>query len=122
YEDPEPVFDEIAGLTDEKATRRMQEIYKEPIKPELITKRIREIKDAGVIAAASLTPQRVTEYASLVLEAELDIFVIQGTVVSGEHVSSRLEPLNLKEFIPNFDIPVIVGGCASDSTALRCMR
>ena len=100
----------------------MQELYKEPIKPELITKRIREVKDAGVIAAASLTPQRVTEYAPLVLEAELDVFVIQGTVVSGEHVSSRLEPLNLKEFIPNFDIPVIVGGCASYATALHLMR
>jgi IMP dehydrogenase len=122
YEDPEPIFDEIAALTDEKATRRMQELYKEPIKPELITSRIREIKDAGVIAAASLTPQRVTEYAPLVLEAGLDIFVIQGTVVSGEHVSSRLEPLNLKEFIPNFDIPVIVGGCASYATALHLMR
>jgi IMP dehydrogenase len=122
YEDPEPIFDEIAALTDEKATRRMQELYKEPIKPELITKRIREVKEAGVIAAASLTPQRVKEYAPLVLEAELDVFVIQGTVVSGEHVSSRHEPLNLKEFIPNFDIPVIVGGCASYSTALHLMR
>ena len=122
YEDPIPVYDEIAGLPDEKATRRMQELYAEPIKEELIGKRIGEIKEGGVVSCASLTPARVERYADLVLEAGLDILVIQGTVVSGEHVSSRAEPLNLKEFIPRFDIPVIVGGCASYSTALHLMR
>jgi IMP dehydrogenase len=122
YEDPEPVLDEIAALTDEKATRRMQEIYREPIKEELIVKRIREVKESGVVTAASLTPQRVRAYSKLVLQAELDILVIQGTVVSAEHVSTRSEPLNLKEFIANFDIPVIVGGCASYQTALHLMR
>jgi IMP dehydrogenase len=100
----------------------MQELYKEPIKPELIVRRIREIKEGGVVSSASLTPQRVREYAPLVLEAELDILVIQGTVVSAEHVSTRTEPLNLKEFIATFDLPVIVGGCASYSTALHLMR
>jgi len=122
YEDPEPVFEEIASLPDEKATRRMQELYQEPIKEELIVRRIREIKEGGVVAAASLTPQRVRRYAHLTLEAELDVLVIQGTVVSAEHVSSRTEPLNLKEFIANFDLPVIVGGCASYQTALHLMR
>jgi IMP dehydrogenase len=122
YEDPEPVLDEIAGLSDDKATRRMQELYREPIQEELIVRRIREVRDGGVIAAASLTPQRVAKYAHLVLEAELDILVIQGTVVSAEHVSTRTEPLNLKEFIANFDLPVIVGGCASYQTALHLMR
>ena len=122
YEDPEPVFDEIAALPDDKATRRMQELYREPVKDELIARRIREIKEGGVMAAASLTPQRVRQYAGLVLEAELDILVIQGTVVSAEHVSTRSEPLNLKEFIAGFDLPVIVGGCASYQTALHLMR
>jgi IMP dehydrogenase len=122
YEDPEPVFDEIASLTDDKATRRMQELYREPIKDELIVERIREIKRGGAISAASLTPQRVRRYAPLVLEAELDVLVIQGTVVSAEHVSTRTEPLNLKEFIARFDIPVVVGGCASYATALHLMR
>lgn len=122
YEDPEPVFDEIASLPDEKATGRMQELYREPIKPELIVHRIREIKEGGVIASASLTPQRVRDFAKLILEAELDILVIQGTVVSAEHVSTRSEPLNLKEFIATFDLPVIVGGCASFATALHLMR
>src|SRR5437588_458833 len=122
YEDPDPILDEIAALPEEKATARMQEIYREPVKEELIVRRIREIREGGVVVAASLTPQRVARYARLVLEAELDILVIQGTVVSAEHVSTRTEPLNLKEFIAAFDIPVIVGGCASYQTALHLMR
>ncbi|MGH2682624.1 MAG: GuaB3 family IMP dehydrogenase-related protein [Actinomycetota bacterium] len=122
YEDPEHLFEEIADLPDDKATRKMQEIYGEPIKDDLVGQRIREIKQAGVVAAASLTPQRVPRYAKAVLEAELDILVIQGTVVSAEHVSTRTEPLNLKEFIARYELPVIVGGCASYSTALHLMR
>jgi IMP dehydrogenase len=122
YDDPDPIFDEVANLPPEKATRRMQELYQEPIKEELIVRRIREVKEAGVVTAASLTPQRVAAYAPRVLEAELDILVIQGTVVSAEHVSTRSEPLNLKEFIASFDLPVIVGGCASYQTALHLMR
>jgi IMP dehydrogenase len=122
YEDPDPVFEEIASLPDEKATRRMQELYKEPVKDELVIRRIREIKEGGVVAAASLTPQRVARYQRSVLEAELDVLVIQGTVVSAEHVSTRSEPLNLKEFIRTFELPVIVGGCASYQTALHLMR
>ena len=122
YDDPTSLFEEIAELPTEKATRRMQEIYAEPIKEELIGQRIREIKDAGVTACASLTPQRVEQYAKHALEAELDMLVIQGTVVSAEHVSKTVEPLNLKKFIREFDVPVIVGGCASYSTALHLMR
>jgi IMP dehydrogenase len=124
YEDPESVFEEIAALAPEKATRRMQELYAEPLKPELIGRRIREIKDGGVTACASLTPQRVEQYAPLILEAELDVLVVQGTVVSAEHVSKdpSRQPLNLKRFIREFDLPVIVGGCASYSTALHLMR
>ena len=122
YEDPEPYFEEVAGLSPEKATLRMQEIYLEPVKPELIGQRIAEIKAHGVVTAASLTPQRVQSWASHALGAGLDVLVIQGTVVSAEHVSSREEPLNLKEYIANCEVPVIVGGCASYSTALHLMR
>ncbi len=122
YDDCDAVFDEIAQLPPEKATRRMQELYAEPIKEELIGKRIAEIKEGGVTACASLTPQRVEKYHKLVLDAELDILVIQGTVVSAEHVSKTTEPLNLKKFIREFDLPVIVGGCSSYSTALHLMR
>jgi len=122
YNDPEPALEEIAGLDDDSATKRMQEIYGEPVKEELIGQRIQEIKDSGVVVAASLTPQKVLRYYKLVLDAGVDIFVIQGTVVSAEHVSSRSEPLNLKRFIGDLDVPVIVGGCASFSTALHLMR
>ena len=122
YDDPDPVYAEIASLPDAEATKRMQEIYAEPIKPELIGPRVKEIKEAGVAAAASLTPQRVARYHQFALEAGLDILVIQGTVVSAEHVSSSSEPLNLKTFIAHYDLPVIVGGCASYATALHLMR
>jgi len=122
YEDPTPYYEEIAELEPDKATRRMQEIYLEPIKPELIGRRIEEMKAAGIVTAASLTPQRVKELSPYALQAGLDILVIQGTVVSAEHVSSRGEPLNLKQFIADCEVPVIVGGCASYSTALHLMR
>jgi IMP dehydrogenase len=122
YEDPMPLFEEIASLPVGQATARMQEVYGEPVKPELIGRRIEEIKNAGVVTAASLTPQRVRDFAALTVQAGLDLLVVQGTVVSAEHVSTRTDPLNLKEFIAGFELPVIVGGCASYSTALHLMR
>jgi IMP dehydrogenase len=122
YEDPEPLLEEISHLEVDKATARMQQIYMEPIKAELVTQRIREIKDAGVVSCASLTPQRTEQFAKALIDAELDLFVIQGTVVSAEHVSKTAEPLNLKRFIREFDIPIIVGGCASYQAALHLMR
>lgn len=122
YEHPKPTFEEIAALPVEEATRGMQRLYQEEIKEELIARRITEIKEAGVVTAASLTPQRVERYYEIALEAGLDILVIQGTVISAEHVSSRTEPLNLKKFIGELPIPAIVGGCASYSTSLHLMR
>jgi IMP dehydrogenase len=124
YEDADEQLARIATLPKEIATREMQEIYKEPIKPDLIAQRIREIKDQGVVCAASLTPQRVRTHYELALEAGLDILVIQGTVVSAEHVSEDTSrpPLNLKEFIREVGVPVVVGGCASYHTGLHLMR
>jgi IMP dehydrogenase len=122
YEDADEKLARIAALPKEIATREMQEIYREPLKPELVSQRIREIKAHGVVAAASLTPQRVRDHIDAVLEAGLDILVIQGTVVSAEHVSKTSEPLNLKEFIKEVPVPVIVGGCASYHTGLHLMR
>jgi IMP dehydrogenase len=122
YEDPEPLFEEIASLDDDKATARMQQMYLEPVKPDLVTERIREISFAGVTSCASVTPQRTRELAPAILAGELDMLVIQGTVVSAEHVSKNSEPLNLKKFIREFELPVIVGGCASYQAALHLMR
>ena len=122
YEDADSVLAEIAELPVEKATRRMQELYQQPIIPGLVTERIREINDADVVSCASVTPQRTAVLLDHILAGELDMLVIQGTVVSAEHVSKTIEPLNLKTFIRQLDIPVIVGGCATNKAALHLMR
>ena len=121
YDDPQPLLDEIAELPAESATERIQQIYAEPIKPELIVERLHEIRDAGVTVAGALSPQRTQDYYSTVLEAGVDLFVIRGTVVSAEHVSQDHEPLNLKKFIYDLDVPVIVGGAANYTAALHLM-
>ncbi len=122
YEDPMPVFEEIAELDAEKATLRMQELYSAPVIPELIPQRINEINEAGVTSCVSVTPQRTDAYAKYILQAELDLLVIQGTVVTAEHVSKTAEPLDLKKFVREVPLPVIVGGCASYEAALHLMR
>jgi IMP dehydrogenase len=122
YEDAEDQLERIAQLPPEHATAEMQAIYGEPVKPELIAQRIEEIKEQGVVCAASLTPQRVRDYYEIAVEAGLDVLVIQGTVISAEHVSTTTEPLNLKQFIKEVPLPVVVGGCASYSTGLHLMR
>ncbi len=122
YDNADEMLEKIASFKDYEATRKMQEIYKEPIKEELIVKRIKQIKSEGAVAIASLTPQKVEKYYKIALSAGLDILVIQGTVISAEHVSSSREPLDLKKFIPQCPIPVIVGGCCSFSSALHLMR
>ncbi|GHG45627.1 guanosine monophosphate reductase [Flavimobilis marinus] len=122
YEDPQPLLDEIAGLDPEAATARMQEIYAAPIKAELIRARLKEIRDAGVTVAGSLSPQRTQEFSADVVAAGVDLFIIRGTTVSAEHVSSNAEPLNLKRFIYELDVPVIVGGASTYTAALHLMR
>ena len=122
YEDAGTQLERIAALDSDEATREMQEIYSEPVKEELIAQRIAEIKAHGVVAAASLTPQKVERYYELVLDAGLDILVIQGTVISAEHVSTQGHVLNLKEFVGELPIPVVLGGCASYHTGLHLMR
>src|SRR6478752_266531 len=122
YEDPEPLLVEIASLEKAEATRRMQELYAEPIKPELVRDRLAEIRAAGVTVAGALTPQRTQELYETVVAAGVDLFVIRGTTVSAEHVSSVEQPLNLKKFIYDLDVPVIVGGAGTYTAALHLMR
>jgi len=122
FSDPEPLLAEVAELNGEDATRRLQEIYGEPIKEELIGQRIEEMAKAKVTTAARLSPQKTARYYKAVVDAGADIFVIRGTTVSAEHVSGRAEPLNLKQFIYELDIPVVVGGCATYTAALHLMR
>ncbi|MBY8883855.1 GuaB3 family IMP dehydrogenase-related protein [Streptomyces sp. PTM05] len=122
YDDPEPLLAEIAELDDLSATKRLQEIYAAPIREELIGQRIKEVRDAGVVTAAALSPQRTAQFSKAVVDAGVDLFVIRGTTVSAEHVSGSHEPLNLKQFIYELDVPVIVGGCATYTAALHLMR
>ena len=122
YEDPRIPLGEIASMPDKNATKRMQEIYNEPIKPALIKARIQQIRDAGVTVAASLSPARTAELHKAVIDAGVDIFVIRGTTVSAEHVAPEDEALNLKKFIYELDVPVIVGGVATATAALHLMR
>ena len=122
YDDPEPVLAEIRTLSPDAATVRMQQLYAEPIKPELIKERIAQIRAAGVPVAGALSPQRTQEHSQAVVDAGVDLFVIRGTTVSAEHVSKTVEPLNLKKFIYELDVPVIVGGAASYTAALHLMR
>jgi IMP dehydrogenase len=122
YEDADAKLEEIAAAPKHTATRLMQEIYAEPVKEELIGKRVEELKEQGIVACGSLTPQKVARWHGTALEAGLDILVIQGTVISAEHVSEQTEPLNLKEFIAGLDVPCVVGGCASYNTGLHLMR
>ncbi len=122
YENADEKLQEIAVAPPEQATHLMQKIYEEPIKAELIAQRIEEMKEGGVVVAGSLTPQRVADYYEAAIEAGLDILVIQGTVISAEHVSTKSEPLNLKEFTSEVPVPCVMGGCASYSTGLHLMR
>ncbi|MCZ4499175.1 MAG: GuaB3 family dehydrogenase-related protein [Marmoricola sp.] len=122
YEDPTSLLEEIASLDGPGAVRRMQDVYAAPIQAELITERLREVRAAGVTVAGALSPQRTKEFAKAVVDAGVDMFVIRGTTVSAEHVSGQAEPLNLKEFIYELDVPVIVGGCATHQAALHLMR
>src|SRR3954454_15222927 len=122
YEDPTALLAEIATVAEDRVTARMQEMYAAPIRPELVAERIAEVRGAGVTAAASLSPGRTAQLWKTVVDAGVDLFVIRGTTVSAEHVSGQAEPLNLKQFIYELDVPVIVGGCATYQAGLHLMR
>ncbi|WP_217131713.1 GuaB3 family IMP dehydrogenase-related protein [Leucobacter chinensis] len=124
YENPELVLEELAQITDPtEALRKMREVYAQPIRGELIQERLAEIREAGVVVAGALSPHRTQEHYETVVKAGVDLFVIRGNTVSAEHVSHEdRAPLNLKEFIYELDVPVIVGGAATYKTALHLMR
>ncbi|GAA3866295.1 GuaB3 family IMP dehydrogenase-related protein [Tessaracoccus defluvii] len=122
YEDPQPQYELLTQECDQvTATRRLQEIYAEPVKAELIRDRLAEVRAAGVPVAGSLSPARTLEFADVIERAGLDFFVIRGTTVSAEHVGGD-DTLNLKDFIYRLDTPVLVGGVASYRAAQHLMR
>jgi IMP dehydrogenase len=128
YDDPTAVLAELAGLAgtdpEDESTRVLQRIYAEPVRDELISQRIKELRDTGSVVAVRVSPQHTLRHAPAILSAGVDLLVIQGTIVSAEHVSASAAqpPLNLKTFIADLDVPVIVGGCTNYQTALHLMR
>jgi IMP dehydrogenase len=124
YEDPEPVYRRIrqAAATGTPPVSLLQEVYAEPVKLDLVTAKVKELRDAGGTTAVRISPQHTQQLAPTVLAAGVDLLVIQGTIVSAEHVTKSGEALNLKDFIADLDVPVVVGGAADYQTALHLMR
>lgn len=123
HEEPCDAIAELGALDHDAALGRLRELYAAPVDHDLVTQRIKDIKAAGAYAAGSVSPKRVVSMADTLLRAELDLLVIQGTVISAEHVGTADdEPLNLKQFVRELETPVIVGGCASYQAALHLMR
>ena len=123
YEDPEPIFEQLAGIEDHAAAiRALQKAYSAPVVPGLIDERLSQIRAAGVPFAGALSPKNARDLSDSVVASGADFLVIRGTTVSAQHVSSTANSLDLKRFIHSLDIPVIVGGCANYHTALHLMR
>lgn len=122
YEDPTDALERIRRATPSQATSVLQEIYRAPVRPELITERLTQIRDSGVVVAGRLSPAQTQRHWRTVVEAGVDLMVIRGSVVSAEHVSGAVEPLNLKRFIYELDVPVVVGGVTTYTAALHLMR
>ena len=122
YEDPAPAFEAIRNAPDDEATARMQEVYAAPLIPELIGERVRQMREHATLVSAAVTPQRARKLLDHLAAAEVDLLVIQGTVVTAEHKSKAREPLNLKKVVRELPMPVVVGGCASYEAGLHLMR
>ncbi|MEH2139032.1 GuaB3 family IMP dehydrogenase-related protein [Nostoc sp.] len=123
YVDPEPILDRIASVGKDEFVALMQELYAEPIKPELIEKRIQEIKQQGGIAAVSATPAGASKYGEAVAKAGADLFFVQATVVSTAHLSPEsVVPLDLAEFCRSMPIPVVLGNCVTYEVTLNLLK
>ncbi|MEE3716030.1 GuaB3 family IMP dehydrogenase-related protein [Tumidithrix elongata RA019] len=123
YADTAPILDKIASVGVTEFVGLMQQLYAEPVKPELIQKRIREIKDRGAIACASSTPANAEKYGEIAAAAGCDIFFLQSTVVSTTHIAPEgLQSLNLEEFCRKMPIPVVMGNCVTYEVTLQLLN
>ncbi len=122
YEDADAVLAEIASVPDDEVTPFLQKVYSAPIKENLVEERIRELKRAGAICAASVTPQNTKQFAPIAAESGVDIFVVQSTVTSAHHISKSYHGLVFSELCQVMPAPIIVGNCVSYSAALSLMR
>ena len=123
YEDPNPILDQIAAVDVDGFVPLMQKLYQEPVKPELIAKRIKEVKEQGGIAAVSSTPITAGTFGPIAAEAGADLFFVQGTVVSTEHLAREgAESLDIEGFCRDMPMPVILGNCVTYEVTLKLMR
>ncbi len=123
YEDPNPILDQISKVEKDNFVPLMQEIYSKPIKEDLITTRIQEIKRGGGIAAVSATPLAAMRYMQTIADAQADLFFVQATVVSTEHITVEgRATLDLQNLCKDFGIPVVIGNCVTYEVALKLMR
>jgi IMP dehydrogenase len=123
YEDPNPILDRITAVGKAEFVGLMQELYAEPIKPQLIELRIQEIQEKGGIAAVSLTPAGAVKYGAIVAQAAADILFVQATVVSTAHLSPEaITPLDLVQLCQEMPIPVVLGNCVTYEVALNLMK
>jgi IMP dehydrogenase len=122
YEDAASILEEIASMPPDKVTPFMQKVYSEPIKENLIGQRIREIKKAKAVCAASVTPANTKKFAPLCVEAGIDIFVIQSTVTTARHISKSYKGLSFADLCKVMPAPIIVGNCVSYGATLEMMQ
>lgn len=123
YENPDPILDKIASVGKDEFVSLMQKLYAEPVKPELIERRIKEIKQQGGIAAVSATPVAASKFGSVIANAGADLLFIQATVVSTAHISPEsTTPLDLEKFCREMPIPVALGNCVTYDVTLNLMK
>jgi len=127
HPDPEAAIAELREIaledvTGHRAVARLQELHRAPLDPDLLAAAVARIRDEGATVAVRVSPQRARELTPGLVAAGIDMLVVQGTIISAEHVSGEDEPLNLKDFIGSLDVPVIAGGVVDYKTALHLMR
>jgi len=122
YDNPQEVLTEIAQASDAEVTSLLQKVYSQPIKENLIGKRIQAIKQAGAICAVSVAPANTKRFTPIAAEAKADIFVVQSTVTSARHISKSYRGLIFSELRESIPMPIVVGNCVSYSACLELMR
>jgi len=122
YDNPEEVLDKIAHATPEEATELVQGLYTKPIQEKLISKRIAQIKKAGVPTVVSAIPQRAEKFGAIAQEAGADIFIVQSTVATVKHISTEYKTLDFKKFCKSMKILVIIGNCVTYEVALELFK
>lgn len=128
HRDVETKIAEVVRIAEDEidptaAVRKLQELHAAPIDPDLLGQAVSSIRESGVTTAVRVSPQKAAELTPVLVAAGVELLVIHGTIISAEHVSQGdSEPLNLKTFIAELDVPVIAGGVHDHRTALHLMR